>query len=441
MYIVRTRPALALCLILLVLALLSGVAYAIGKVTGYIPGIGMVDQSEPLRVLAEPVIVTREGITLTVEQVVVSSERTVLTYKIEGIPTDAYPDMEESETPPSQSYSSVVTTEGTPEASQPVADDNRCNQDGYLLLPGGSTLLPHEAQGNGWISGFEGRIVYDPVPLWANRVIFSVPCIFGTAPGALPKDWEITLQLVPAPSDLNILSVINITPSAFAEDPSQFAMTLEQVVETENGYILIGKFRSIGLPANAKAMGLSHLIRITDANGREVEAFTTNDLASSNIYGEFPWGYEIQGKQHAWPLTLTIDSVSVEFDEPKTELEFDTGPNPQVGQKWILNQDMHLEGYTIRIVSIERTSHGYSFLFKADPDITGITPNIKDASFTSGSGGDDGLGQGNLFATIEYGGEPPSGNLMIELGWLRANIHGPWRVQWSPEDILPTPSK
>ena len=59
MQMVRTRPALVLFLVLLALVLLSGVAYAIGKVAGYIPGVGIVDQSAPVRILAAPVAVKR----------------------------------------------------------------------------------------------------------------------------------------------------------------------------------------------------------------------------------------------------------------------------------------------------------------------------------------------------------------------------------------------
>jgi hypothetical protein len=57
MQTVRTRPALALLLVLLALALLSSVAYVIGKVTGYIPGVGLGDQRVALRILNEPVTV------------------------------------------------------------------------------------------------------------------------------------------------------------------------------------------------------------------------------------------------------------------------------------------------------------------------------------------------------------------------------------------------
>ena len=50
---------------------------AVQKLIGYIPGVGFVENSQqPLRVLAEPLQVKREGVTLTVEKVLASGEST-----------------------------------------------------------------------------------------------------------------------------------------------------------------------------------------------------------------------------------------------------------------------------------------------------------------------------------------------------------------------------
>ncbi len=78
MQTLRARPVLAMLIALLILLTLSGVAYAIGRSLGYIPGIGIVDQSTPIRVLAEPVSQTRDGITITVSDVVLTSSKTVM---------------------------------------------------------------------------------------------------------------------------------------------------------------------------------------------------------------------------------------------------------------------------------------------------------------------------------------------------------------------------
>jgi len=436
MQTLRARPGLAVMLAILALLLLTGVAYAIGRLAGYIPGVGIVDQSEPLRVLAEPVTVTRDGITLTVEQVVLSADKTVLLYKVEGISENAYPSDENTEDLPSSSYSSVITTEETPQVSESIVEaGSSCVPDDHLRLPNGSTLGIRSSQGSGWTTGFENQLVYPPISKDTNEVTFLVSCISGTLPEALPQNWEIHLRLIPASSDLTILPVVNAP--AIAGQLS--AMTLEQVIETDNGYILIGKFRSIGLPAHAQAQGGPSFVLITDANGQAVDAAPARDLDPNNVFGEFVWGYEIKGKKQAWPLTLTMDTVQVLYYEQTTDFQFDTGPNPQTGQKWILNQDIQFEGYTIRVVSIERTSSGYSFVFKADPHVVGITAEIKDFPPVGGNGGDGGFGTGDLYSTTEYNGEPPSGKLTIELGWLHAYVAGSWRVQWSPDNVLPAP--
>src|SRR5512133_202111 len=59
MQTLRARPALMILLVLLALSLLTGVAYAIGRSLGYIPGVGIVEQGAVIRVLAEPVSLTR----------------------------------------------------------------------------------------------------------------------------------------------------------------------------------------------------------------------------------------------------------------------------------------------------------------------------------------------------------------------------------------------
>ncbi len=86
----RVRLAWGLAVVLVLLAagiLIAGpqnVVSALQQILGYIPGIGIV-QPGSIRVLAEPVYVTREGITLTLEQVVADPSQTIVVYKVEGL--------------------------------------------------------------------------------------------------------------------------------------------------------------------------------------------------------------------------------------------------------------------------------------------------------------------------------------------------------------------
>ncbi|MDO9302843.1 MAG: DUF4179 domain-containing protein, partial [Anaerolineales bacterium] len=102
MQTLRARPVMAVVIVLLALSLLTGVVYAIGRLTGYIPGIGFV-QTNSLRVLAEPVSQTREEITVTIEQVVANSEKTIIVYNHNAtnpeLPTYQYPDTVKDDRP------------------------------------------------------------------------------------------------------------------------------------------------------------------------------------------------------------------------------------------------------------------------------------------------------------------------------------------------------
>ncbi|MEI6291050.1 MAG: hypothetical protein WCP19_11515 [Chloroflexota bacterium] len=81
----RTRPMMAILLTLLKLLVLSGAAYAFGRTLGYLPGYGLVDNSTGLRVLAEPAIVTRDGMTVVISSVFVYPDRVELVYEVNGL--------------------------------------------------------------------------------------------------------------------------------------------------------------------------------------------------------------------------------------------------------------------------------------------------------------------------------------------------------------------
>jgi len=180
----RAKPALLFLVLLLALTLLTGVAYAIGKSLGYIPGVGIVDQSAAIRVLAEPVSVTRDGITLTVEQAILTSDKTVIVYKAEGIPQEARPKGE----------SGFACNPTTP----------------TLLLPDGTKLNMNGGNGSGWGTGYQTGLNYPPIPNEVDTVKFLLPCLEGVAPAAAPQDWELTLRFVPAPPDLTVVPIIEI---------------------------------------------------------------------------------------------------------------------------------------------------------------------------------------------------------------------------------------
>ena len=99
----RLAWGLAAGLLILIIALLATsptVVAAMKRLFGYVPGVGLVEQGSSLRIIAEPVILERDGITLTVTQAIASPEKTVIAYQVKNIPESALaPNYKEGETP------------------------------------------------------------------------------------------------------------------------------------------------------------------------------------------------------------------------------------------------------------------------------------------------------------------------------------------------------
>lgn len=413
MQTLRAKPALMILFVLLALALLSGVVYAVSRSLGYIPGVGIVEQGASLRILAEPVSQTREGITVTVTSVTLAPDKTVISYTIENVPWEALSHRE---------------------------DVPGCYAEGQIRLPNGSLLVPQNGGGGMSADGkWETRMVYSAIPPQFNEAEFLLDCIRETLPGKSPENWKLTLRFIPAPPGLTIMPVVEIptpapSPQANGESAPAEGLILEQVIETESGYILVGKFRASGLPASAQALGYSQWPRVTDANGVELPYRTANDVdAISTTIGEFPWTLEIVGKAQAWPLTIHLEGVDAQASDLSAQFTFDTGPNPQPGQEWSLNQDVPLGDFTVRVEKVVFTGAGYYFEMTAPPEVRSVNLEILDTSPLGGSGGND--GRGLLTASVDYA-QPPTGPLNILLYAPILTARGDWRLQWQPENAV-----
>jgi hypothetical protein len=421
----RARPALVLVLVLLALALLTGVAYAVGRSLGYIPGLGVVEQGAPFRVLAAPVTVERDGITLTVLQALVSSDKTIVTFKAENIPEAALaPQYREGETPPPA-----------------------CAQNDSLRLPDGTILAPTGGTGSGWQLGFEYRETFPALPADVTRATLLVPCLRDTSPGKAPENWEIALDFVPAPPDLTVVPVLEVSPTPSpatgqAAVPQQSPISIERSIELEDGYILIGSFHAITMPNGVVTSAYPWNVRITDAGGRDVPYQYATDLdlpaGDENVSH---WAYQISGKAQAWPLTVSLDVLDASLGpDAQATFEFDTGPAPQAGQAWTLNRDLQIDGYAIHVLTVTRTPDGYAFFFQADPAVQGVAVDIRgyDQYIPPSGGGGGGAGDGSLSAGVAYAGAVPEGNLTVVVGSMSVIFKGSWSAQWAPEDAATT---
>jgi hypothetical protein len=388
---------------------------AMQRLLGYIPGIGLVVDGEGLRFLAEPVSMTRDGITLTVTQVILDSEQTIVIYTADGIPPQAYPANEEA---------------------------TFCPNDPRLRLPDGILLTAGSGIGGGWGSGFESRMIFPALPADADQAVFELPCLMDTAPGAAPQDWELPLRFVPAPPELTIVPVIDVTPepgtAALSESSADMGLFLEQVIELEDSYILIGTFRQGEALPGAMVMGPSTWPEITTASGLAWAFKLAADIQEpSTDMGTFPWAYQI-GKGFAAPLTIRIEAVDAEFPAAVT-FALDVGPDPQPGQEWILNQELEVAGHTLTLMSAvlndgER-ENGYEFFFRSNPEVSGVS--VEDPTHPT-VGGYGGGSLGEFSAGLVYDGPVPTGRLTYRITHLTARHAGPWTLEWSPPASSPS---
>ena len=157
MMTLRTRPVAAVLIALLILFCLSGVVYALGRAFGYIPGIGIVDQSVPIRVLAEPVTAQGQGISVSVSKVVADASRTFIAYRVEGIP------LGENGIPACATIPGMQLADGTDL-------ENKTGSGGTAVLRDGSTVY------------YEEENFFSPIPNETNDVTFRLSCV-------LPR-WE-----------------------------------------------------------------------------------------------------------------------------------------------------------------------------------------------------------------------------------------------------------
>jgi hypothetical protein len=435
----RLAWGLAAALLVLAVTLLAtspSVVEAMKRLFGYVPGAGLVEQGSTLRVLAEPVVVERDGITLTVTQAIASPDKTILSFKVENIPESAL---------------ARDNAEGETQAP-------RCNWQDYLRLPDGTIYSPTWGQGGGWYLGFEYSETFAPLPENVNTASLLVSCLIGTSPGAAPENWVIPLTFVPAPPDMTIVPVIEITSSPVpapepgietANPPPLNPITLERVIELDDGYILIGSLHSITTPVGLVTLPYPWNVRIIDATGQDVPYDYPSDVELSGGDSQSqPWAYKVIGKVQAWPLSITIDEMEALLPEHEASFEFDTGPAPQTDQVWTLNQDVQVGGYTVRILEVIRTLDGYAFNFQADPTVTSVSVEILgyDQYFPpSGGGGGRGIGGAGTFSTgVAYSGQVPEGRLTVVLTTVTVLIPGPWSLQWQPENAVsqatPAPS-
>lgn len=428
----RLRPFRAILLSLLFLLVLTGVAYAIGVSLGYIPGIGLVKQDTPIRVLGEPVTTSNNGITLTVMQIVADSERTTILYSIDAPASKPGP------------------------LPQPFPGEPACKYlpdfiSHSIRLPDGQILSDGEGEP---VTGDDPSLAYfkvidAPIPQDVDMITIVLGCDQG----------EATVHLIPA-SSTEILPVMTsasalpdmnatetskssaLTASTVVPDDLGFSMELDKVVELDEGYLFIGNMRW----TNNNLLNVcisSENATIVDANGNPVSfAIETTDPSFwelDSVTQSAGWAFTIAGKDHAWPITISIEPYG-EFPPVEAgSFQINLGANPQLDQPLSLNLDVPVkDAGVIRVDTVtllkgvapleDPNSYGLSF------DITPASPivTLTDKDHPNSSWGGGGGPEGYTTSFLYESGFLPSGSLTITVMYSNPILSPDLHVTWQP---------
>jgi hypothetical protein len=364
----RPRPFAAILLSVLFLLVLTGVAYAIGVSLGYIPGIGLVKQDVPIRVLAEPVTTSNDGITFTVMQVVADSERTTIIYSIDA----------------------PAPTPGS--LTQPVPGEPACKYlpdfiSHSILLPDGQILDGGSGEP---VTGDDPNLAYfkvmdAPIPQDVDTFTIVLGCDQGEATVHLiPATSSEILPVITSSTTSPEINAVESTESTAVPDDLGFSTEVVSVIELDEGYLLIGSMRW----TNTNLMNVSILSEnttIVDANGNpvsfSVEATDPSFWALDYEETYAGWAFAITGKDHAWPITISIKPYGEMAPVEAGSFQIDLGANPQVDQPLSLNLDVPVkDAGVIRVEAVtllkgvapleDPNSYGLSF------DITPASPRV-----------------------------------------------------------------
>jgi hypothetical protein len=381
----RTRPALAILVAILALLLLSSVAYAIGKLSGHIPGFGFTS-GDPY-VLNIPIEVTQEGIVLNIEQAVHDETGLWIELNVYGLP------------------------------------DGDDYAPAYILSQSGEKI---QSQSGGGISREAG--------LWQLTYVFPVldhpdqpvTLVLENLGG---QTIQTTFSLRPANTDEVLPAFSADTLPAQGEIRDHMALVLDYVAMSTDRTVL-----QVSLHFDQPGITLSAPwnVTMTDDQGYVYPLMDisplTMEIGQTRLYQTVP----LQGNEQ---LTLKLVSFPSESELPMlrdfstdpASFTFDPGPNLQVGQTWTLDETLHLDQFTLHIVAARMTSPT-ELLFELEP-IQNVTGAMFYSTLARGASGGVPVQNSNFTTAINFA-EVPKLPFEIQVRGVYYTAHGPWQVEW-----------
>jgi hypothetical protein len=432
----RMKPAWVV-MALLVLAIAASVAFvgparafeAVKRLFGFVPGIGFVEEQATLRVLEAPVTQTRDGVTLTVTDAIADPSQTVVVFQVDGLSIDA------------------ANVNGEAPANLGSHE--------LLRLPDGTEMPFVTANGPGWGSGYRKRLGFEALPPGVDQATLEIDILMDMPPGAAPENWSLPLRFVPAPPSFTVAPVLELDrtpvptdaggpPTSESEPEALYGISLhlDRVVELDDGYLLVGSVHWDTTDLLGYGVTPAFTIELTDGAGNLVPMQRAGPevLPTEQAPGRSDWAFKLPGKRQVGPMTLTLEEVEAQ-QAADVSFTFDAGPQPQLGQRWTVDQPIQVGGHVVTLTEVELSmfhgNPGYRFTFTSDLDVSGIA--LEDAAHEV-AGGFGGGAPGAFSGGVVYQADPPSGVLEMKITGISVLLHGPWQTIWEPPEASDAPT-
>ncbi|UYN92499.1 MAG: hypothetical protein KIT70_03150 [Anaerolineales bacterium] len=424
----RWRLSRRLALAGLVAALVLAITLAIGPQRvlaqvlgwfGYVPGAGYVETEGGLRVLANPHTFTQDGISVSILDGLVDDKHTILTILFEGIRREQKP-----------------TSENEP----------GCWPSPIVRLPDGRGLEVIGGGGGGGPTWMRMELTYPALPLDVNEATLQIPCVPEVLPGLGPENMEMPLLFEPAPEGFMTLPVQPLdAPTEQAAAPHGFALSVDDYVELDDGYLIRGRLSWEESEFTAPEFWWIGL-RLVDADDNEIpvefEEFPNPPTDPDQHY--LTWILRTNTKYITSPAQIVLDELSVRItqsQETAAEVAIDLGPNPTHGQTWQVDANIPLNDHSVRLDSL-------TFESRPDGTYSLMARILYDTAFITNTTLMDKDNRSRMFGM--YGGQAETGvqELGIIYDYLPTGIHRFWvdnyfvRMEgpWAAALTLPPPS-
>lgn len=414
-----------------ILASSPNVVNALKRMFGYMPGVGLLEETSDLRILAEPLSTEKDGVSIRIVNIAANSEKTIVVYE----------------------HSHIEIDHNTIQTPATFKEDNA-----VLLLPDGTRLnmrserlvyfdIPNTQ--SYWLE-------FPPLPSNVNDATFELTRLSAwMPPGAAPENWSIPFQLIPAPPGTILpaepaIETESVSPSGTEAGTSSpqtpptidsaygIKSTLESFVRIEDSYLIIGsaQWDASTYPAYAVDSMIDYAT-VTDAAGKAIEFETMYGVEKpQNEEFRSYWAIMIADTDFQPPLEINIPGMIVYYDAGSFQL--DAGTNPQPGQSFPLNVDVMVAGKNVHFSEAQlnrsQFDNNLEFVFTAqtEPNFLAdlyITMPIQQCLAGGGGFPTEPSTELQISASLCRPDLPP-GPLDVQISG--AYIFGTWTVHWQP---------